>query len=115
MIVAPETSFVKTAAIRGRNTPVGSFPRHGAADTKVAAHAAALLFLRLGQSWSSQPLLEEALLGFRVDEFECALIGRARVVDAIQPAQQLRSRCMQVVVLVEHHAMGMMADFQVVR
>jgi len=39
-----------------------------------------------------------------VDEVECALIGRTGVVDAIQPGQQLRPRCMQVVVLVELEA-----------
>jgi hypothetical protein len=34
-----------------------------------------------------QPPLEEAPLGIRVDELERAVVGRAGVLDAIEPAQ----------------------------
>ena len=52
-----------------------------------------------------QPPLEEAPLGVRVDELERAVVGRAGLVDAVEPAQQLGARRVQVVVAVEVEAL----------
>jgi len=52
-----------------------------------------------------QPPLEEAALGVRMNELERAVVGRAGVFDAIEPAQQLRARRVQIVVAVELEAL----------
>ena len=48
-----------------------------------------------------QPLFEEAPLGIRVDEFERSFVRGAGIFDAVEPAQKLGTRGMEVVVLVE--------------
>jgi NAD(P)H-binding len=48
-----------------------------------------------------QPALEKAPLDVRVNQLERALVGRTSVVDAIEPAQKLRARRVQIVVAVE--------------
>src|SRR5207244_12328355 len=52
-----------------------------------------------------QPPFEEAAFGVRVNELEGAVVGRAGVVDAIEPTQQLRARRVQIVVEVELEAL----------
>jgi hypothetical protein len=53
-----------------------------------------------------EPQLEEAPLGVRVHELERALVGRVGAFDAIERAQQLRARRVQIVVTVELEALG---------
>src|SRR2546423_15087199 len=58
-----------------------------------------------GSPWElRQPPLEEAPLGVRVDELQCAVVRLAGVVGAVEPPQQLGARRVQVVVGVELQA-----------
>jgi hypothetical protein len=53
-----------------------------------------------------QPPFEEAPLGFRADELERAAVRSAGLFDAIEPAQQLRARRVEIVVTVEFETIG---------
>jgi hypothetical protein len=53
-----------------------------------------------------QSLFEEAALGVGVDEFECAFVGCAGVVGAVEPAQEFGAGRVQVVVVLEFEPLG---------
>ena len=54
-----------------------------------------------GQPELGEPPLEEAPLGVRVDELERTRVGRAGVVDPVEPAQKFRASRVEIVVAVE--------------
>jgi hypothetical protein len=60
------------------------------------------------------PLLQEAPLGVRVDELECALVGSAGLVDAFKASQELGPGRVEVVE-VSGHRRGLSLRFEQVR
>ena len=71
------------------------------ASAVVAARGMRRIIFSYGNisSGLGQPALEETPLGVRADEGERAVVGRAGLLDAIEPPQQLGARRVQVVVL----------------
>src|SRR5206468_7308865 len=109
LLAFPARPFARARSrLRRRESAVigGGYPTWAARLPRRGLSSASIRNAHVGASSELlQPPLEEAALRIRVNELERAVVGRSGLVDAVEPAQQLGARRVQVVVAVELEAL----------